>query len=251
MQTETVFLKVDNLKIVGRLYLPDGASPYPVVCICHGIPAGPPDPSREGYAQLAEKVCREGLAAFIFNFRGTGASGGNLDILGWTRDLEAALDYLSGLKEIFASRLALLGFSAGGAVSIYVASKDPRVSSVAACAAPAEFTFWERFRNAESLLEHFRQIGAIRDEGFPSSLEEWFGGFERVSPVKYVAGIAPRPLLLVHGSADEVVGVSDAHRLYAEAGEPKELVIIRGGKHRLRQDKRAVDVFLKWLKSCV
>ena len=112
-----VVLDVDSLKIAGQLYLPSGQTPYPTVCVCHGIPAKSSHLDDGGYPLLAEKICREGFAVLIFNFRGTGASGGNLDILGWTRDLKAVIDYLWSLSEVDKSYLSLLGFSGGAAVS--------------------------------------------------------------------------------------------------------------------------------------
>lgn len=249
MHTELVTLEVDGLNIVGQLYLPAGEMPYPTVCVCHGIPAGIPAPNNRGYPLLAEQICQHGFAVLIFNFRGTGDSGGNLDILGWTRDLKAVIDYLCALPEVDKSRLSLLGFSGGAAVSIYVASQDNRVSSIVACACPAEFTFFTKVDEPQSVIDHFRSIGAIRDNDFPHSAQEWLGGFELVSPINYVAGISPRPLLLVHGSRDETVEVSDAHKLYARAGEPKQLIVVYGAQHRLRQNDRAMAIVLDWLKS--
>ena len=70
-----------------------------------------------------------------------------------------------------------------------------------------------------------------------------------VEPAGVVAKIAPRPLLLVHGGRDEVVNVDHAYRLYAQAGEPKQLVIVNGAGHRLRQDERAMAMVIDWLKT--
>lgn len=248
MRTRVVALEVDGLNIVGQLYLPPGDMPYPTVCVCHGIPAKIPAPGDRGYAALAEQICRHGFAVLIFNFRGTGASGGNLDILGWTRDLKAMVGYLWALPEVDKSCLSLLGFSGGAAVSVYVASQDNRVSSVVACACPAEFTFFTKADKPQSIIDHFRSIGTIRDNDFPHSTREWLGRFELVKPINYVAGISPRPLLLVHGSQDETIKVSDAHRLYSRAGEPKQLVIVDGAGHRLRRNDEAMAVVLDWLK---
>jgi fermentation-respiration switch protein FrsA (DUF1100 family) len=55
--------------------------------------------------------------------------------------------------------------------------------------------------------------------------------------------------LLVHGSQDETVDVSHAHRLYAQAGEPKQLAIVEGAGHRLRHSEEAMDIVIDWLKS--
>jgi len=249
MIRKIVALEVDGLQIAGQLYLPGGKIPHPTVCLCHGIPAHIPDPSNRGYPVLAERICHQGFAVLIFNFRGTGASGGNLDILGWTRDLKAAIDYLSALPEVDKSHLSLLGFSGGAAVSVYVASQDKRVSSVVTCACPAEFTFFTEVDKPQSIIDHFRSIGAIRDKSFPHSAEEWFNGFRLVSPIKHVAGIAPRPLLLVHGNRDETVEVSQAYKLYDRAGEPKLIVIVDGAEHRLRQNDRAMATVIEWLKA--
>jgi len=185
----------------------------------------------------------------IFNFRGTGASGGNFDLLGWSRDLKAAVNYLWALPEVDKSRLSLLGFSGGAAVSIFVAAQDSRVSSIVACACPAEFTSLIEVEDTQSVVAYFRSLGVIRDRAFPPSIEPWFDGFRIVSPIKHVAQIAPRPLLLVHGSQDGVVAVADAWELYREAGEPRQIVIIEGAEHRLRQDERAMATVIDWLKS--
>lgn len=250
MSKDFIVLEVDGIAIVGQLYLPDNKIPCPAVCVCHGFPSGnPPDPGDGGYPLLAERICRDGLAVLIFNFRGTGDSGGNLDILGWVRDLQAAIDYLWSLADIDKSRLSLIGFSAGAAVSVYVASRDERVSGVAACACPADFSLFSERDEPQVIVDRFRSIGAIRDADFPSSAQAWLDDFRPITPVKHVARIAPRPLLLVHGSQDETVPESHAHRLYKIAREPKQLVIIDGAGHRLRQDDRAIDTVMDWLKS--
>ncbi len=249
MQSAEVRLQSDGLLLVGELRLPLGGRHHPALCICHGIPAAPPDPADKGYRLLAERFTEAGFATLIFNFRGTGRSQGNLDMLGWTRDLRAALDFLCGLKEVDKARVCLLGFSGGAAVSVYVAAHDPRVSVVAACACPAEFSALSQQEPPTATIQRLRRIGAIRDHDFPPSLEEWQQGFETISPIKWISRISPRPLLLVHGDADELVPVDHAYRLYHKAKEPKDLKIIPGGRHKLRLDKVAMDFVLDWLRA--
>jgi dipeptidyl aminopeptidase/acylaminoacyl peptidase len=249
VRIEPVTLKVDGITIVGQLYLPGGGGPYPTVCACHGLPAGIPDPTDRGYATLAEKISGYGFAVFIFNFRGAGASGGNLDMLGWTRDLKAVIDYLYALPQLNNTYLSVLGFSAGAAASVCVAAEDDRVSAVVACACPDEFTIFNRFDETKSMIEHFRSIGAIRDKDFPPSPREWLKGFEMVRPIDYIARISPRPLLLVNGSEDDTVEVFRARNLYARAGEPKQLAIVEEAGHRLRHSEEAMAIVIDWLKS--
>lgn len=248
MFTESVVLSVDGITVVGQIYLPDTCAVYPVVCLCHGVPSGkPPDPDDGGYPALAERICRKKYGVFYFNFRGTGDSGGDFDLLGWTRDLQTAIDYLYDLKNIDSSRLFLVGFSGGAATSVYVASRDKRVSGVAACACPAHFGLLMERDTPQATIDRYRSIGIIRDDAFPKTVESWFDNLRLVQPIDHVAGISPRSLLLVHGNLDETVPISHAYELHAKAGEPKQLVVLEAAGHRLRQEERAIVAVLDWL----
>jgi fermentation-respiration switch protein FrsA (DUF1100 family) len=169
-------------------------------------------------------------------------------MMGWARDLKAAVDYLASLDEVDKSRLCLLGSSAGAAVSVYVAANDPRVSSVVTFACPTTFGFLADKQRAKALIDHFRSIGLIRDKDFPPSVDEWLNGFNTVSPLHWIGRISPRPLLMIHGEKDDLVPVEHAHRLYKHAREPKELVIIPSAGHRLRLEDKAITTALDWLK---
>jgi len=249
MEVKEIRLKADGLELVGELHVPSEDRVHPALCICHGIPATPPDPTDRGYALLAQNFCQAGFATLIFNFRGTGRSEGNLDILGWGRDLQAAIDFLHNLKQTGKTRLHLLGFSGGAAVSVYAAAHDPRVSAVVTCACPADFHSLSQKETPLDTIQRFRQIGAIRDKDFPPSIEDWQKGFETITPIDWIDKISPHPLLLVHGDADELIPLEHARRLYQKAKEPKELKIIPGAKHRMRMEKAAMDFVLDWLKA--
>ena len=97
---------------------------------------------------------------------------------------------------------------------------------MAVCTCPAEFSFVDDIDRPSSVVTYFRDIGVIRDEDFPPSVAEWLDGFRVVRPIEYVAGITPRPLLLVHGRRDETVDVSQTRKLYQKALEPKQLTIL-------------------------
>lgn len=249
MEVRAVRLRSDGLQLVCRVYIPRGDKAFPALCVCHGIPGAPHNPQDKGYAALAQEFCRAGFLTVIFNFRGTGESQGNLDITGWSADLLTVIDFVCSVEEADESRLTLLGFSAGAAVSIYVAAQDTRVSSLAACACPADFGFLASPETAPSTIQHFRDVGLIRDDRFPLSNEAWIDGFRAISPIQWIDRISPRPLLLVHGDADELVPLEHAHRLYQQAKEPKELVVIPGAKHRLRLEQKAMAAVLRWLEA--
>ncbi|UCD08546.1 MAG: alpha/beta fold hydrolase [Dehalococcoidales bacterium] len=247
MKFANIVLNVDEIDITGRLYIPDDdRTVFPTVCICHGIPSGnPANPDDGGYPLLAEQVCSRGYAVFIFNFGGAGTSGGNLDMMGWTRDLDAVINYLYDRPEIGTSFFVLLGFSAGAAVSVYTAAHDSRVTAVIACSCPAEFGFLD----PESALERFRRIGTIRDKNFPESVSAWAEGFRKVSPIDCIQNISPRPVVIIHGEEDNVVPISHAHRLIDRSGEPRSLFNVPGAGHKLRNNEQALEKVFEVLES--
>ena len=254
MKKKDIAFISDGLRLSGQLYFPDRKPLYPAVCICHGIPndsAAAITPVKDrSYTATAEMICNEGFAVMIFNFRGTGSSEGNFDMLGWTTDLKAAIRYLWAQDEIRRTTVALLGFSGGAAASICVAAEDKRVSAVAACASPAEFeSFFMKHDGPDPVIKHYREVGIIRDDDFPPSPQEWLDNFSQVRPVDCVAGISPAPLLIVHGTADDMVDVSHAHSIYEKAGDPKKLAIVDGVGHGIRHDEGAMKIVVDWLKS--
>ena len=62
-----------------------------------------------------------------------------------------------------------------------------------------------------------------------------------------VGRLAPRPLLLLHGTADRILSDACSRRLYARAGQPKELVLYPGDDHGLtRHALQALDRLYAW-----
>ena len=249
MKPEPIRLESDGLELAAELFIPSEKKLHPALCICHGLPATPYNPEDKGYSTLAQKFCAAGFITLIFNFRGAGKSQGNLDILGWTRDLQAAINFLYNHEKADKSRFCLLGSSAGAAVSIYVAAHDSRVSSLVACACPANFDSLADAERAIPSIHHFHEIGAIRDDNFPPSIEEWCTGFKLICPINWIDRISPHPLLLIHGDADETVPPEQAYQLFQKAREPKKLAIIPGAKHKLRLEETALTTALDWLKA--
>lgn len=238
-------ISVAGVLLKGQIYMPQAEGKIPVTIVCHGIPGGgPPDPSDPGYPALARRLSGEGILTVIFNFRGTGASEGDFDIMGWADDLQGILDHVLQLPQADAERIAIMGFSGGAAVAVYVAAHDPRIKAVVLLACPAYF----KEDGAQSMLEHARRVGIIRNPGFPRSVEEWWEGFMEISPVRWIDLIAPRPVVLIHGDSDELIPVPQARELFHRAGEPKELLILEKAGHRLRREERAIALATERLK---
>jgi uncharacterized protein len=251
MNRKDFCLQLESIKIKGQVYFPEtGQQPFPTLCICHGLPRkGTPLPNDGGYPALAERFSRAGFLTVIFNFRGAGESEGNFDIKGWTRDLSAVMDYIYNIPAADKNKTSTMGFSAGAAVCIYVASRDPRVTSVISCACPTVSRLGHDPDLARQYIAEFRKVGIIKDDGFPPSLKEWMTGFNYIYSLNWVGKISPRPLLIIHGTQDDVVPIDSSRALYERAGEPKDIIIIQGAGHQLRLVNEAMEGALNWLKS--
>ena len=62
----------------------------------------------------------------------------------------------------------------------------------------------------------------LRDSGLPDTA---------VAPIKLIAKIGPRPLLMLGGSDDQEISPELVRKLYVVAREPKALWIVAGAQH--------------------
>jgi pimeloyl-ACP methyl ester carboxylesterase len=223
------------------------AGPRPGLVVCHGFPAGPGGAvtSAQTYPDLADHLAAEtGWTVVAFNFRGAGQSEGDFSLQGWLDDLRAVVDHVAGLPRV--TEVWAAGSSAGGSLALCEAAADDRIRGVATLAAPSEFDGWAS--DARAFLAHCRRVGVVRTSGFPSDVDAWARQFKEIQPLAAVAKVAPRPLLLMHGSEDTVVPVSDARVLADAAGGEADLRVITGAGHRLRHDPRAVAALIGWME---
>jgi putative redox protein len=213
--------------------------------MCHGFPIGPLDARQSAttFPQLMDRIAHElGWTAMTFTFRGCGDSDGDFSLQGWVEDLRAAVDHVA--EEVRPTGIWLIGSNTGASLAVCVAADDPRVDGLALLGPRADFDDWAA--QPRRLLEHAREIGAVRRAGFPPAFDEWSREFRRFRPVDAARRFAPRPLLVMHGEEDESVPVADS-RVIAEAHGDAELRVIAGAGHRLRHDPRAVAVLFGWL----
>lgn len=238
---------VDGNELVGHLAVPSGSTSrrLPGVVICHGFPAGIGGGANAArtYPELADRLANEmGWVALCFTYRGCGMSGGNFSIGGWLADTRAAVDELRSQSRIEGVWVA--GFGTGGALCICAAAADATIRGVAALGSPADFDDWAS--HPRRLLDHAREQNAIGDPSFPPAFDAWSRELREIRAVACATQLAPRPLLVVHGSEDDSVPVFDA-RVMSDAHGSADLRIIQGAGHQLRHDPRAIAVLLGWL----
>jgi putative redox protein len=221
-----------------------GAHP-PAVVLCHGFPGGAIGATGavQAYPDLGDRIASElGWLVHVPGLRGAGGSEGHFSLGGWLDDIAAAIAHLRATAR--PSGIWLVGFGTGGALCVCAAAKDSAIKGVAVLGAPADFDDWAS--QPRRLLEHCRAIGLIRDPAFPPAADRWARELREVRAVQCMAAVAPRPVLVIHGTDDESVPAFDA-RVLADAHGDAELRLIAGAGHALRHDPRAMAILLGWL----
>ncbi len=220
--------------------------PTRAVVICHGFPVERDAAARTGrsFPALADRLAAEsGWLVVAGCLRGAGPSEGDFSLDGWLADLGALVDHAVTLG---GGGVWIVGFGSTGSLALCLADLDPRVGGVACLGSTATFADWAQ--DLAGMLDFSRQVGVIRTPGYPEDRVAWGAPFGTVRPDESAARIGPRPVLVVHGTDDESVPVSDARTLADAVGPSAELRLLVGAGHRLRADPRAIALVIGWLE---
>jgi pimeloyl-ACP methyl ester carboxylesterase len=216
----------DGIRLRGS-YLPGphGAS-GPAVLIAHGFGAHRRKPA---YAYIAERLSSVAAVATL-DLRGHGQSGGDSTLgLAETLDVAAGAAWLRRRGHPW---VALVGVSMGATAVLRLAGTAPPRAYDAVCTISAvsrwglrDSAAMEHLTKAVTVAAYrraYRALLGVRiavrawpDTGPDSDTASW-----PVQPVDAVGGIAPTPLLLIHGRDDHYFGPEQALELRAAAGEP-------------------------------
>jgi pimeloyl-ACP methyl ester carboxylesterase len=127
-------------------------------------------------------------------------------------------------------QIGVIGHSAGAVSGILSAARNPEIGAMVAV---APFTcvdeVWATNRPTvvpKALLDLTLRLAEVR-KGFDRS---------EACALDAVHRIAPRPLLIIHGTQDQRITQEQAHRLFAAAEEPKGLWLVEGASHSSVRD---------------
>lgn len=156
-------------------------------------------------ADRFKDVVSSGFGLLAMSYRGYPGSGGSPSEADLFSDGLESFDWLTKLGH----PVLVHGESLGSGVAAYVAAERPALALIL----EAPFT---------ATLD----IAAATYPWVPVSLlmRDPFLSREHIKRVE-------APVLIVHGSADELIPVEHGRRLFEEANEPKQLEIIEGGGH--------------------
>lgn len=214
----------DGIRIKGWFIKGNGKGTLPTVIICHGLGA-----NRSDFTELAAGLSRNGYNALLFDFRGHGESERSASSFGYLeqKDLLAAIKYIKDRKEMDAKRIAVYGFSMGGAVAILTAAESSDIKCVI-----ADSSFTTLREQGERLFTSSFLPSAVFLRPVTWMYELYFQvDADKVVPIDMIHKISTRGVMIIGGGADEQMPSSDAMRLFAAAREPKEIWLIPGAVH--------------------
>jgi hypothetical protein len=219
--TNAVAFPVGDSQRVGVYYAADTDQPAPFALFLHGIPGS------EKNHDLAQALRAQGWHALVLHFGGAWGSGGDYTIAQHPADASAALDAMLArpAPRIDPQRVAVIGYSLGSRAALLAAQSDPRFGAVVSLAGISDFS--------ETLFEEafFTGFEPFLRGGTPASLTAQFRALGHgQQPYEAVGQLAPRPVLVVHGTDDEVVPSYHADALaYGQAHV--RLIRMEGANH--------------------
>ncbi len=203
-QTTLEFRLPDGAPVPATLLLPGRGAPSPAALLIHGYSS-----RKEHMAEgVGRALLERGVASLAIDLplHGTrrdpvqAQSARNpIELLKHWRtavgETRLAIRYLRARPEVDRERIAVVGYSLGSFLAVLLAADEPAVRAVV--------------------------VAAGGD--LPSSTP--FTALARTvaDPIRAVKRLKGRPLLVVHGRQDRTVLPEQAERLFAAAGEPKEI----------------------------
>ena len=235
-------------RLVSAVVMPQGGaarrdSPLPVLLDPYGGPHAQRVQRAEALFHTSQWFADQGFCVLVVDGRGTPGRGPDFeravqgDLAGPVLDdqieaLGAAADRFGNLD---LTRVAIRGWSFGGYLAALAVLRRPDVFAAAVAGAPV--TDW-RFYDT-----HYTE----RYLGHPSTEP---GNYERTDLTPLASGLE-RPLMLIHGLADDNVVAAHTMRLsqaLTEAGRPHTVLPLSGITHMTPQEEVAENLLLLQLR---
>lgn len=215
-----------------------------LVIIGHGVTGNKDRPWAIGLAEALEKA---GFNALRFSFSGNGKSGGNFADSTITKGIKDLKAFVDAADDEGYTRICYVGHSMGAAVGVLSAIKDERIELLVSLSG---MVYTQKFVEKE-FGDQKPGSGCMWDMPECPLSQAFVDDMKKIDNLLGKTEKIEVPWLIIHGDADDVVPVEDGKTIYANAYEPKELVILPGVDHVYSGDGLALmtEAVVSWIKT--
>ena len=130
---------IDDLRLAGTLYLPQGEAPFPVTVLIHGAEQG--HRGLAGYRLWVDRFRDAGLGVFVWDKMGAGESEGEYveapDVHIPAREVADWIELLAARDDVDAGALGVMGWSQGGWIGPLAASMSEQIKYIVSVSGPS------------------------------------------------------------------------------------------------------------------
>jgi uncharacterized protein len=145
---------------------------------------------------------------------------GNLEV----NQVGDALNYLGTRSDVDTNKIAVAGFSYGGATALMAGARYPQLKAVQAEGGYADFADEVRDYSSGWWFSGLFDLGARLSYRFTTGQE-----LSSLSPISVIGQIAPRPIFLIYGTGDPAL--PGAYREQQAAGSNASLWVVQNSGH--------------------
>ena len=185
-----------DITLEGIWHRPESKDRSPAVIVCHPHPLYGGDMQNNIVLAICQALPGRSIAAFRFNFRGVGNSGGAFGGgIAEQEDVKAALDFVLSTPGIDAKRIGLAGYSFGASVALPVALQDEGVSHLALVSPALSDSGWEQLKGyhkskflivgdadfvvpRQQFQQHIKDIADLKQCQVVSGADHFWRGYE-------------------------------------------------------------------------
>jgi fermentation-respiration switch protein FrsA (DUF1100 family) len=171
---------------------------------------------------LTALLARHGYGILVDTVRAHDRSDGERITFGAQemQDLAAWDRYLRLRFDVDPERIGIFGASMGGSLAIQFAARNPQIKAVV-----ADCAFSSLADTVQTSVTFFTGLPPFPFAPLILFWSEREGGYRArdIDATSWIGRISPRPVFLLQGGADVVISPDSGARLYAAAGEPREL----------------------------
>jgi len=186
---------------------------------------------------LAECLSANGFTVLRFDFSGNGESGGRLEDATYTKMLGEVRSAVTLLEGMGIRHIGVAGHSMGAMLSLLAAHEDKRIAAVGFISGSSQAARVREVFPADA-IEKAEREGSSEAFVYGRSIilrKAFLLDIERFN-VGEAAAALHRPLLVVHGTKDEIIPLFHARQIYSWAKEPKSLELMEGVDHLFRDE---------------